>query len=83
MATPVLVIPARCLALRKAPWTLERLIGEAAIGLCVCSRPVAGKSQVGCRWVCQEVRSSARVSAGRGTSRSLAPFPRWTWTWRR
>ena len=31
----------------------------------------------------QEVRSSARVSAGRGTSRSLAPLPRWTWTWRR
>jgi hypothetical protein len=29
MATPVLVSPARCLAVRQAPWTRERLIGEA------------------------------------------------------
>jgi hypothetical protein len=33
MATPVVVIPARYLAVRKAPWTLERLMGEAAGGL--------------------------------------------------
>jgi hypothetical protein len=46
MATPVVVIPARCVALRKAPWTLVRRRGEAAEELCGCSRPVAGKSQV-------------------------------------
>jgi len=34
MATPVLVMPARCLALRKAPWTLARLMGEVAEELC-------------------------------------------------
>ncbi len=33
MATPLVVIPARCVALRKAPWTLERRMGEAAVGL--------------------------------------------------
>jgi hypothetical protein len=32
MATPLVVIPARRFAVRKAPWTLERLIGEAAVG---------------------------------------------------
>ena len=42
-------------------------MGESAVGLWVCSRPVAGKSQVGCRWIFQEVRSRLRVSAGRGT----------------
>jgi|SoiMetStandDraft_2_1073263.scaffolds.fasta_scaffold02074_6 hypothetical protein len=47
MATPILLIPARCLAVRKAPWTLVRRMGEAAVGLCWWSRPVAGKSQVG------------------------------------
>jgi hypothetical protein len=46
IATPVWVRPVRCLALRKAPWTLERLIGDAAVGLWVCARPVAGKSPV-------------------------------------
>ena len=34
MATPIVVIPARCVALRKAPWTLLRLMGAVAVGLC-------------------------------------------------
>jgi hypothetical protein len=67
MAPPILASSARCLAVRQAPWTRERRMGERAVGLCWCSRPVAGKSQVGCRWVFQEVRSSASVSAGKGT----------------
>jgi hypothetical protein len=31
-ATPVWVSPARCWAVRQAPWTLERRIGDAAVG---------------------------------------------------
>jgi hypothetical protein len=42
-----------------------------------------GEEPGGGRWVCQEVRRSVRVSTGRGTYRSLAPWPRWPWTWRR
>jgi hypothetical protein len=34
MATPLLVIPARCVAWRKVPGTLARRIGEVAVGLC-------------------------------------------------
>src|SRR5712691_9371437 len=83
MATPIVVMPARRLAVRKAPWTLVRRMGEGAGGLCWCSRPVAGKSQVLFRWVFQWVRSRASGAAGRGTYRSLAPLPRWIWTWRR
>lgn len=37
----------------------------------------------GGRGVVQEVRRSASVAAGRGSYRSLAPLPRWTWPWRR
>jgi hypothetical protein len=33
MATPIVVRPARCVAVRKAPWTLVRLRGEVAVGL--------------------------------------------------
>jgi hypothetical protein len=32
---------------------------------------------------CPVGRRRVRVSAGRGTERSVAPLPRWTWTWRR
>ena len=32
MATPILVMPARCVAVRKAPWTLVRRMGEGAVG---------------------------------------------------
>jgi hypothetical protein len=35
MATPVLVMPARCVALRKAPWTLVRRMEEVAEELCL------------------------------------------------
>ncbi len=32
MATPIVVMPARCVAVRKAPWTLVRRLGEVAGG---------------------------------------------------
>ena len=67
MATPIVVIPARCVALRKALWTLVRLMGAVAGSCGADPAQVAGKSQVWFRWVFQEVRSSVRVSAGRGT----------------
>ena len=44
-ATPVVVLPARGVAVRKAPWTRLRRLGDAARGLGGCSRPVAGKRQ--------------------------------------
>ena len=50
--------------------------GAVARGLCVGSRPVAGKSHVGCRWVCPEGWSSARVSAGRGKIPRVTPYER-------
>jgi hypothetical protein len=34
MAPPRVVLPARDVAVRKAPWTLERLMGVGAVGLC-------------------------------------------------
>ena len=36
-----------------APWTIERAIGSVAELACSWPRPVAGKSQTGCRWVAQ------------------------------
>ena len=33
VATPILGMPARCVAVRKAPWTLVRRMGEVAGGL--------------------------------------------------
>jgi hypothetical protein len=76
-------IPARGWALRKAPWTRRRCMGSVAGGMGFCSRPVAGKSQVGWRGVVQECRQQAQGSGGRGTEQSLAPVPRCTWPMRR
>ena len=43
MAIPSLVMPARCVAMRKAPWTLVRLLEEVAIGLWWVIPPGGGK----------------------------------------
>jgi hypothetical protein len=45
--------------------------------------PGGRKAPEGVWGVFPEVRNRPRVSSGRGTSRSWAPLPRWTWTWRR
>ena len=45
--------------------------------------PGGGKEPGGCRGVVQEVRSSARVAAGKGTVPVFGAFATVDWTWRR
>jgi hypothetical protein len=52
---------------RSAPWTLFLGIGCAAVVAVFWSRPTAGKSQRGWRWVHQESRSICSVRGGSGT----------------
>jgi len=80
MATPVLVMPARCLAVRKALDARPTHGGGRRRTLFLI--PPGGGKEPGFVPMGFPVGSqqSQRIF-GQGTYRSLAPLPRWTWTW--